>query len=416
MSSSHSSARPTPKWRSSLSNKRHLPATSVSLVFAQPEQGAKLASAIDKLPATVLDDAASFMSQASRKRERTQSEASSFVSRIDQHEEQSVGGQVVLQQAEDVSRKRSKLSLDVHADTSHAIDQATQGQTADSPDPSANPVAVTDSPQVAAAPQESPTTKEEPKLDAGAKTDDSSSSLLPKINIPFPGSEPQKTIRAAKPSSTRSSWFGFSRAKPDESSSSAIEPPDNSTGEHVTDSPQSHLAQDACDRDAATGHTSQRGGKVFGADVIHSRTVLPSQSSFEQQRNLHIIGGRRGPETTVHKPPQHRAHNQSPGNRRITGREGRGQEAFHHVSEPNRKPLHSQASFAGEAEDPVGACGRRRAGRRYQGTVEAHGARGSPERSSEWYVLTSIYEALSDLLIHRYEFRGSQPGRQHRGR
>ncbi|KAI9060371.1 hypothetical protein FKP32DRAFT_1595452 [Trametes sanguinea] len=237
MSSSHSSARPTPKWRSSLSSKRHRPATSVSLVFAQPEQGSKLASAIDKLPATVLDDAASFMSQASRKRERTQSEASSFVSRIDQQEEQRVGGQVVQQQTEDVSRKRSKLSLDVHADTSHPIDQATQGQAADSPDPSANPVAVTDSPQAAPAPQESPTTKEEPKLDAGAKADDNSSSLLPKINIPFPGSEPQKTIRAAKSSPARSSWFGFSRAKADESSSSALEPSDNSAGERVTDSP-----------------------------------------------------------------------------------------------------------------------------------------------------------------------------------
>ena len=122
MSSSQLSSRSTPKWRSSLSNpKRQRPATSVSLVFAQPEQGSKLASAIDKLPVAVIDDAASFMSQASRKRERTQSQASSFVAGVGQQDEPTSQGQDVQPETQDVSRKRSKLSLEVPEPSAPAI-------------------------------------------------------------------------------------------------------------------------------------------------------------------------------------------------------------------------------------------------------------------------------------------------------
>ncbi|KAI0365847.1 hypothetical protein BV20DRAFT_707273 [Pilatotrama ljubarskyi] len=123
MSSSQPSSRPSPKWRSSLSQpKRQRPATSVTLVFAQPEQGSKLGSAIDKLPAAVgIDDAASFMSEVSRKRERTQSQASSFFAQPAQQEQERIAAQEGQQHGQDVSRKRSKLSVDVPQNSVAAV-------------------------------------------------------------------------------------------------------------------------------------------------------------------------------------------------------------------------------------------------------------------------------------------------------
>lgn len=42
--------------------------------------------------------------------------------------------------------------------------------------------------------------------------------------IPFPTADPQRTIRASKSTPSRSSWFGFSRSKGDDSSSTAQQP------------------------------------------------------------------------------------------------------------------------------------------------------------------------------------------------
>ena len=100
----------TPKWRSSLSSpRRQKPATAVSIVFAQPEQGARLGSAIDKLPAVVVDDAASSMSESSRKRERLNSNASSYMSRIEPRSD----SQLPAREGGIVARKRSRLTTDV---------------------------------------------------------------------------------------------------------------------------------------------------------------------------------------------------------------------------------------------------------------------------------------------------------------
>lgn len=101
----------TPKWRSSLSSpRRQKPATAVSIVFAQPEQGARLGSAIDKLPAVVVDDAASSMSESSRKRERLNSNASSYMSRIEPRSDSQLPA---AREGEIVARKRSRLTTDV---------------------------------------------------------------------------------------------------------------------------------------------------------------------------------------------------------------------------------------------------------------------------------------------------------------
>lgn len=68
--STHSAA---PTWRRTLSVSKSQQPASVSLVFAQPEQGSKLQSAVDHLPAIALDDSSSAASIMSRKRERFQS-------------------------------------------------------------------------------------------------------------------------------------------------------------------------------------------------------------------------------------------------------------------------------------------------------------------------------------------------------
>ena len=66
--SSHS-AQPG-RWRRTISTSRSQQPASVSLVFAQPEQGSKLRSAIDQLPVHALDDTSSTSSVRSKKRER----------------------------------------------------------------------------------------------------------------------------------------------------------------------------------------------------------------------------------------------------------------------------------------------------------------------------------------------------------
>ncbi|KAI0798210.1 hypothetical protein C8Q75DRAFT_40291 [Abortiporus biennis] len=87
----------TPRWRSLSSTTKPLPATSVSLIFAQPLQGSPLRSAVDNLPAVGIDDSASFMSEMSRKRERVDSSVSSVAA-----SEGSLTG------AKEVSNKRSR--------------------------------------------------------------------------------------------------------------------------------------------------------------------------------------------------------------------------------------------------------------------------------------------------------------------
>lgn len=58
------------RWRRTISTSKSQGLPSVSLVFAQPEQGSKLRSAIDQLPAHALDDTSSTGSIRSKKRER----------------------------------------------------------------------------------------------------------------------------------------------------------------------------------------------------------------------------------------------------------------------------------------------------------------------------------------------------------
>ncbi|KAI0328822.1 hypothetical protein GY45DRAFT_1280990 [Cubamyces sp. BRFM 1775] len=234
MSSSQHSTRSTPKWRSSLSNpKRQRPATSVSLVFAQPEQGSKLASAIDKLPVAAIDDAASFMSQASRKRERTQSQASSFVATVGQREEQtSQPGQGVQPETQDVSRKRSKLSLEVPEPAAPAI-AVSSDDCRDTQGSASNPVDLTESPQSSSSLQQ-PTAGE----DAGKCAE----LLSPTTSVPFPITEPQKSVRASKSTPTRSSWFGFSRANADSGSST---PAQAQSSQHTHASPSVEIPTEA---------------------------------------------------------------------------------------------------------------------------------------------------------------------------
>ena len=116
---SNSTSRATPpKWRSSLSSpKKQKPAASVSVVFAQPEPGARLGSAIDRLPAVAIDDTASMHSVASRKRERLNSNASSIMS-PDELRSDRGGAQIGQRERRDVERKRSRLTIDSGDDPS----------------------------------------------------------------------------------------------------------------------------------------------------------------------------------------------------------------------------------------------------------------------------------------------------------
>ncbi|OCH86243.1 hypothetical protein OBBRIDRAFT_890611 [Obba rivulosa] len=68
----------TPKWSTLTRPAKQGAETSVSKVFAKPQQGSRLRSAIDQLPAAVLDDAASMISETSRKREHQLSISSSM--------------------------------------------------------------------------------------------------------------------------------------------------------------------------------------------------------------------------------------------------------------------------------------------------------------------------------------------------
>ena len=61
------------RWRRTISTSKSQQPASVSLVFAQAEQGSKLRSAIDQLPTHALDDSSSAGSMRSKKRERLSS-------------------------------------------------------------------------------------------------------------------------------------------------------------------------------------------------------------------------------------------------------------------------------------------------------------------------------------------------------
>ncbi|KAI0692240.1 hypothetical protein C8T65DRAFT_745222 [Cerioporus squamosus] len=198
-----------PKWQSSLSTpKRQKPATAVSVVFAQPEQGARLASAIDRLPAVSIDDAASLMSESSRKRERLNSNASSFMSRVEPRSD----SQPTRPEGGDIARKRSKLSTD---DAPMEGDLARNAQSV--PGSAANPVDLTQSPKPMDGVTEPPAPTHEAKEDGGQATQpqDVAAPTPPQdaAPVPFPSVDPQRTVRATKSTPARSSWFGFSRSR-----------------------------------------------------------------------------------------------------------------------------------------------------------------------------------------------------------
>ncbi|KAI0071796.1 hypothetical protein K474DRAFT_1712157 [Panus rudis PR-1116 ss-1] len=181
----------TPKWRSLSSAKKPRPATSVSLVFAQPQQGAPLRSAIDNLPAVGIDDSASFVSEMSRKRERLLSASSSATLGEDQPDTKNV-------EVASVRRSSRPSSLMSHrpAEASPEDPPPVIDLTADAVDSTPRPA--TESPE-ATAPLLSPS-EPAPKPDS----------------IPFPATEPSKLLPAPapKPSPSQSSWFGsWSRSK-----------------------------------------------------------------------------------------------------------------------------------------------------------------------------------------------------------
>ncbi|OJT14551.1 hypothetical protein TRAPUB_8884 [Trametes pubescens] len=149
------------------------------------------------------------MSEASRKRERTLSQASSFIAQPERRVDENVQRQIEQHDAAVASRKRSKLSLHVPESTGPP---ATETLPANTEGTVTNPIVLVESPQTFVP---SP----EPAISVSEPQDDEGSTLaMSKLAVPFPSSEPQKTIRASKSTPARSSWFGFSRAKDDESS------------------------------------------------------------------------------------------------------------------------------------------------------------------------------------------------------
>jgi hypothetical protein len=92
-----------PKWLSESTSKKRAN-TTVSLVFGQGEQGAPLASAIEKLPAGMADDAASMTSYASASIKKRSSMDSVLVA--EHREEDSLQTEVLpqIQQDDDVER------------------------------------------------------------------------------------------------------------------------------------------------------------------------------------------------------------------------------------------------------------------------------------------------------------------------
>ncbi|KAH9943640.1 hypothetical protein B0H21DRAFT_748321 [Amylocystis lapponica] len=170
-SSRRSSQASLPKWRSLSTSKRQQPATSLSLVFAQPERGSPLRPAVEQLPLAVSDDTSSLMSDMSRKRERFHSTTSLAAT----HEE----GQ------QPDATKRSRVESGDAAVTSS--DESSSGGEDSQHSP----------PRLS----ESPLSTAEPSLPAEAPTQAQS--------VPFPTAEPRLA-----PPATRSSWFGsLSRAK-----------------------------------------------------------------------------------------------------------------------------------------------------------------------------------------------------------
>ncbi|KAI0945874.1 hypothetical protein AcV7_009996 [Taiwanofungus camphoratus] len=177
------SARPsTPNWRSSSTLKKQQPATSLSLVVAQPEQGSPLRSAVDHLPVIKLGDSDSVSSIMSKKRERFQS--TSTVARGSDLE------------AEEANRKRSKVGSVVSQQHEVVIslpsDESIQAEETEQPQ------------------YNSPVT-ESLRTSSGLTL---SGDPTPTQSVPFPISEPHKVSNQIKPSPSRLSWFGsLSRTK-----------------------------------------------------------------------------------------------------------------------------------------------------------------------------------------------------------
>ncbi|KAM5531194.1 hypothetical protein V8D89_015164, partial [Ganoderma adspersum] len=207
---SNSISRATPpKWRSSLSTPRKQKASAgVSVVFAQPEPGARLGSAIDRLPVVAVDDAVSVYSVSSRKRERLNSNASSFIPPTEPRSDRGV------------EQKRSRLNLHVCDDPPN-VDGRTAANgmlSIDSPGSVSNPVDLTESPKPMDTSLPSSAQPDEPMSESNPSVDqqlEPQSPPQPQGAVPFPSTDPdtQQTVLPTKSATSRSSWFGFSRAK-----------------------------------------------------------------------------------------------------------------------------------------------------------------------------------------------------------
>ncbi|KZT05105.1 uncharacterized protein LAESUDRAFT_242195 [Laetiporus sulphureus 93-53] len=165
-----------PRWRRTLSNAKSQQPASISLVFAQPEQAARLPSAIEQLPALAIDDASSIMSVTSRKRDRLHSQ--SMISRendLDANEE-------------NVERKRSRTGSMGNP----------RGDAAESP-PSGESIATEDhADHNRAVLSESPCSSREPPMPM-------ESIPSPPLSIPTPKSE---EVPETSKSPSRGSWLG----------------------------------------------------------------------------------------------------------------------------------------------------------------------------------------------------------------
>lgn len=117
--SSHRPRKPSaPRWQSISSPNKRKPATSVSFIFAQPETGTPLRSALENLPSLGIADSASFMSDMSKKRERSHSATSSVTPR---------GGDEDASKRSRVSSAANAPSIDLSAEVVREEVQTAQG-------------------------------------------------------------------------------------------------------------------------------------------------------------------------------------------------------------------------------------------------------------------------------------------------
>ncbi|KAH9913212.1 uncharacterized protein B0H18DRAFT_1153679 [Fomitopsis serialis] len=177
--SSHSTH--PPRWRRTISATKSQQPASISLVYAQPEQGSKLRSAIDQLPAHALDDNSSSSSIMSKKRERLSSTSTA-------------GRETDIGEG-DVDRKRTR--------TQSAAAQHLSPALIPPPEEEAVQILPIDDADSPTAPSDALTS---PPPTTGLSTETAAVSTEA---VPFPSSE-----REPKQLSTRSSWFGsLSRAR-----------------------------------------------------------------------------------------------------------------------------------------------------------------------------------------------------------